>query len=90
MELLSTGPEEASAELLLAHGAGAPMDSSWMNAMADALAGAGMRVHRFEFEYMADRRIGKRTARPQDNCGAGPWDESDEGQDLGRSPRGER
>ena len=42
--------------LLLAHGAGAPMDSPFMNAIADSVAAAGIEVIRFEFEYMAKRR----------------------------------
>lgn len=50
------GPEEARLTLLLAHGAGAPMDSPAMNATSKALAAAGFRVARFEFGYMASRR----------------------------------
>ena len=42
--------------MLLAHGAGAPMDSASMTATAKALAAAGLRVARFEFGYMASRR----------------------------------
>jgi len=48
---------EASATLILAHGAGAPMDSDWMNDMAGRLAGLGINVLRFEFPYMAQRRV---------------------------------
>ncbi|WP_095179455.1 alpha/beta family hydrolase [Pseudomonas sp. Irchel 3F6] len=48
---------EASATLILAHGAGAPMDSDWMNEMAGRLAGLGVNVLRFEFPYMAQRRV---------------------------------
>lgn len=44
------------AQLLLAHGAGAPMDSPFMNQLAAALAVQGVRVLRFEFPYMAERR----------------------------------
>ena len=58
MDFLFSGPQEADATILLAHGAGAPMDSAGMNAIADALAGAGLRVARFEFGYMAARRDG--------------------------------
>ncbi len=50
------GPERASVTVLLAHGAGAPMDSASLTAMAKALAAAGLRVVRFEFGYMAARR----------------------------------
>ncbi|KPG81962.1 alpha/beta family hydrolase [Pseudomonas sp. RIT-PI-o] len=57
---------EASATLILAHGAGAPMDSDWMNDMAGRLAGLGVNVLRFEFPYMAQRRGdgGKRPPNP--------------------------
>lgn len=55
-DLLFDGPEHARATVLLAHGAGAPMDSAAMTAAAKALAHAGFRVARFEFAYMAGRR----------------------------------
>ncbi|WP_448723524.1 alpha/beta family hydrolase [Pseudomonas farris] len=56
----------ASATLILAHGAGAPMDSGWMSDMAARLAAHGVNVLRFEFPYMAQRRIdgGKRPPNP--------------------------
>lgn len=57
-QFLFDGPEDAAMTLLLAHGAGAPMDSASMNAAALALGGAGVRVVRFEFGYMAERRTG--------------------------------
>nr|WP_217357411.1 alpha/beta family hydrolase [Ruegeria arenilitoris] len=41
---------------MFAHGAGAPMDSPAMTAIAEALAEHGLRVVRFEFSYMASRR----------------------------------
>ncbi len=50
---------------MLAHGAGAPMDSASMNATARALAAAGFRVARFEFGYMAARRHGERKPPPR-------------------------
>jgi predicted alpha/beta-hydrolase family hydrolase len=53
---LFDGPEDAKTTILLAHGAGAPMDSQAMNATTRALAEAGLRVVRFEFGYMARRR----------------------------------
>ncbi|HEV7318681.1 MAG TPA: alpha/beta family hydrolase [Ensifer sp.] len=53
---LFDGPENAAVTILLAHGAGAPMDSASMNATAKALAASGLRVARFEFGYMAARR----------------------------------
>lgn len=42
--------------IVLAHGAGALMDTSWMNTVAEGLAGQGLRVVRFEFPYMQVRR----------------------------------
>jgi len=56
----------ASTTLILAHGAGAPMDSDWMNDMAARLAARGVNVLRFEFPYMAQRRAdgGKRPPNP--------------------------
>lgn len=53
---LFDGPEDARVTILLAHGAGAPMDSASMNATAKALVAQGFRVARFEFGYMASRR----------------------------------
>lgn len=55
---LFDGPDKADVTILLAHGAGAPMDSPSMTAAAKALAEAGFRVARFEFDYMAARRSG--------------------------------
>lgn len=55
-KFLIDGPDDARVTILLAHGAGAPMDSASMNATAKALAVAGFRVARFEFGYMAARR----------------------------------
>jgi predicted alpha/beta-hydrolase family hydrolase len=57
---------KVSATLILAHGAGAPMDSDWMNDMAARLAGLGVNVLRFEFPYMAQRRLdgGRRPPNP--------------------------
>lgn len=53
--------------LILAHGAGAPMDSRFMEEMAQRLAARGVAVVRFEFPYMAQRRQGasKRPPNPQ-------------------------
>ena len=55
LPLLKTGPP-STPRLLLAHGAGAPLDSPFMNTIADKIAAAGIEVVRFEFEYMAKRR----------------------------------
>jgi uncharacterized protein len=56
-----------SPTLILAHGAGAPMDSDWMTGMAERLAARGINVLRFEFPYMVQRRLdgGKRPPNPQ-------------------------
>jgi hypothetical protein len=64
-DFLFDGPEQAPATILLAHGAGAPMDSASMTATAKALAAAGFRVARFEFGYMAARRTGQRKPSPR-------------------------
>ncbi len=53
---LIDGPDAAPATVLLAHGAGAPMDSPFMAAIASGLAEMGWRVVRFEFAYMARMR----------------------------------
>ncbi len=67
--LWDAAPRAASGtapSLILAHGAGAPMDSSFMNDMAARLAAQGVNVLRFEFAYMAQRRVdgGKRPPNP--------------------------
>jgi len=60
---LVDGPADAPASLLLAHGAGAPMDSPFMAAIATGLGQRGWRVVRFEFPYMAQMRLtGQRRA----------------------------
>ncbi|NQD80541.1 alpha/beta hydrolase [Pseudomonas sp. CrR14] len=58
---------DSLATLILAHGAGAPMDSDFMNLMAGKLAARGVTVVRFEFAYMAARREDgkKRPPNPQ-------------------------
>jgi predicted alpha/beta-hydrolase family hydrolase len=65
LEFLITGPDDAEHTIVLAHGAGAPMDSAVMDAACDALAAAGLKVVRFEFAYMAERRQGKRKPPPK-------------------------
>jgi len=55
-ELLIEGPAKARLTIVLAHGAGGPMDSPFMNTIARGLADAGLRVVRFEFPYMHARR----------------------------------
>ncbi|HEX3131040.1 MAG TPA: alpha/beta fold hydrolase [Thermoanaerobaculia bacterium] len=55
---------EGDLTVVLAHGAGAPMDSTFMNVMARGLAERGLRVARFEFPYMRHRREGRGTRPP--------------------------
>ena len=64
-QLLWTGPAGSPRVLVLAHGAGAPMDSRWMDDMAALLGDRGIRVARFEFAYMAARREGVRRPNPR-------------------------
>jgi predicted alpha/beta-hydrolase family hydrolase len=59
-DMLIDGPD-AGLVLVLAHGAGAPMDSPFMTRLARLLGERGIKVVRFEFAYMAARRSdGKR------------------------------
>jgi len=64
-KLLIDGHRQASQTVVLAHGAGAGMESEFMQAMADGLACHGLRVIRFEFPYMIRRREAQ-TRRPPD------------------------
>lgn len=63
-ELLWTGPDRAPLTVILAHGAGAPMDTPFMAYFAEGLAAAGYRVGRFEFPYMAAQRATGRRKPP--------------------------
>lgn len=56
--------DSARVNLILAHGAGAPMDSPFMQRMAQRLAFHGVAVWRFEFAYMAERRATGRKRPP--------------------------
>lgn len=64
-DFLFDGPADAHVTLLLAHGAGAAMDSAGMNAPTTAIVAKGIRVVRFEFAYMAGRRRGERRPPPK-------------------------
>lgn len=57
-------PEHPKALLLLAHGAGAPMDSPFMNQLCQALLAQAVTVIRFEFTYMQQRRADGRRRPP--------------------------
>jgi len=61
---LVTGSPTASATVLLAHGAGAGMESPFMQEIAEGLAERGWQVIRFEFPYMAKQRISGRKTPP--------------------------
>ena len=65
-DVASGAPTHTPVTLILAHGAGAPMDSSFMDNMAARLAAQGVSVLRFEFPYMVQRRVdgGKRPPNP--------------------------
>jgi predicted alpha/beta-hydrolase family hydrolase len=66
VELLWDEPSGSEvATLVLAHGAGAAMDSAGMNEMTSVLVARGIRVVRFEFGYMAARREGVRKPPPR-------------------------
>ncbi len=63
---LHDSTENGVARLLLAHGAGAPMDHPWMNDFTALLVARQVSVVRFEFEFMAARRSGgKRRPAPR-------------------------
>ena len=57
-------PESPSATLVLAHGAGAGMDTPFMNDFARVLSARGIEVVRFEFPYMARLRAEGRRSAP--------------------------
>lgn len=63
-ELLETGPPDADWTVLLAHGAGAGMETPFLTTMAEVLAARGLRVLRFEFGYMAKRKAGGKRRPP--------------------------
>jgi len=67
MDLLHDGPADSPRVLILAHGAGAPMDSALLTRIAQGIAERGTQVVRFEFPYMAARRTGggRRPPDPQ-------------------------
>lgn len=63
---LSAGSTKAETTILLAPGAGAPASSSWMEDVSALLAEAGLRVLRFDFDYMTARqRSGTRRPPPK-------------------------
>jgi predicted alpha/beta-hydrolase family hydrolase len=74
-DFLETGPADAAATLLLAHGAGAGMETRFLAEMADLLAARTVRVLRFEFRYMASQRTtGKRRPPPKADALVGEYE----------------
>src|SRR4051812_29751579 len=77
LQFLFDGPADAPLTIALAHGAGGPMDSSFMAAVARGIAAAGFRAARFEFPYMAARRTsGKRGAPDREPVLRASWHEA--------------
>lgn len=66
VNLIRTNPEVSgrSGTLILAHGAGAPADSPFMDLLCDSLAVQGIGTQRFEFPYMQKRRDDGRKRPP--------------------------
>jgi len=64
--LLTNTPKGRASRLsiVLAHGAGAAMDSSFMEEVARGLAEESFRVVRFEFPYMQEFRTTRKRTRP--------------------------
>jgi predicted alpha/beta-hydrolase family hydrolase len=68
-DFLFNGPDTSRITIAMAHGAGAPMDSEFMQVFAESLGNLDIRVVRFEFPYMAKRREDGRR-RPPDRAPA--------------------
>jgi predicted alpha/beta-hydrolase family hydrolase len=74
--MLMNGASNAPVTVVLAHGAGAPMDHPFMNAIAEGVADKKVRVVRFEFPYMASRRsAGHRRAPDREPVLIQTWQE---------------
>lgn len=63
-EILWNRASDDAPVLVLAHGAGAPMDSEFMNLLAFSLVDQDVTVVRFEFPYMQHRRSDGRKRPP--------------------------
>lgn len=57
-DLLRDSGSATGTQIVLAHGAGAGMDSPFMQTIATGLAAHGFNVARFEFPYMREKRRG--------------------------------
>ena len=62
--LIENRPKKSEFTFLFAHGAGAPMDSDWMNELSEKLSARGIHVIRFEFPYMEERRVNGKKRPP--------------------------
>jgi uncharacterized protein len=63
-ELLFDGATDASRTIVLAHAAGAGMDSPFIDFFAKGLAKRGCRAARFEYPYMAPKRVAGKKKPP--------------------------
>ncbi len=63
VKLLITG-EVDKGRIILSHGSGMAMDHEFMDQLSALLVGIGLQVIRFEFPYMAQRRITGKRALP--------------------------
>jgi predicted alpha/beta-hydrolase family hydrolase len=63
-EFLFNGPKTAAITLVRAHDAGGPMDSPFMQTVAEGIAKSGVRVARFQFPYMQRQRETGRDGAP--------------------------
>jgi uncharacterized protein len=61
---LDDGPADAKNRLLLAHGAGAAMDSPFLNTFVALMTERDVATTRFEFDYMAARRLSPKRKPP--------------------------
>jgi predicted alpha/beta-hydrolase family hydrolase len=75
IDFLFDGPVSGPV-LALAHGAGAAMDSPFLNDFAEALGKEGVRVARFEFPYMRARRQGRRPPPDREPALLASWREA--------------
>ena len=64
MDLLINKPRETISTLILAHGAGAPMDSDWMNSVSKLFEDSYIKVIRFNYPYMKRRELEGRKFPP--------------------------
>lgn len=62
--MLMVNGEQYEKTCIFAHGAGAPMDSAFMENLAQGLAQQGIKVVRFEFPYMQERRMNGKKRPP--------------------------